>query len=61
MINQGWALACELGFLGWVGCTIGFIFRAFGDNDAFYGRRALFWGGLVVIFYALWVLGMVRA
>ncbi|MBE9504741.1 MAG: hypothetical protein IME96_11245 [Proteobacteria bacterium] len=61
MINQGWALACELGFLGWVGCTIGFIFRAFGDKDAFYGRRALFWGSLVVIFYALWVLGMVRA
>ncbi len=61
MINQGWAIVCELGFFGWVGCTIGFIFRAFGDDDTFHGRRALFWGVLVVLFYALWVLGMMKA
>lgn len=61
MLNQGWAIACELGFIGWVGCAIGFIFRAFGEDDAFYGRRAFFWGGLVVLFYSLWVLGMIKA
>ena len=61
MINQGWAIACEVGFFGWVGCTIGFIFRSFGEDDSFCGKRGLFWGGLVVVFYALWVLGMARA
>ncbi len=60
MINQGWAIICELGFVGWVSCTIGFVFRSFGDDDAFYAKRALFWGGLVVLFYAFWVLGMVK-
>jgi len=61
MISQGWAIVCELGFFGWVGCAIGFIFRSFGENDTFFGRRAVFWGALVVIFYGLWVVGMVNA
>lgn len=61
MVNQFWALICEAGFFGWVGCTIGFIFRAFGPDDTFFGRRAAFWGSLVVVFYGLWVLGMMKA
>lgn len=61
MINQFWAVICEAGFLGWVGCTIGFIFRAFGPGDVFYGRRAAFWGFLIIVFYALWVLAMMKA
>lgn len=61
MISQGWAIVCELGFLGWVSCAIGFIFRSFGENDEFFGRRAAFWGGLAVVFYGIWVLGMVNA
>lgn len=61
MINQGWAIACEIGFFGWVSCTLGFIFRSFGEDDSFYAKRGLFWGGFVVFFYALWVLGMLRA
>ena len=61
MFSEGWAIICEAGFVGWVGCTFGFIFRAFGEDDAFYTKRALFWGGLVVVFYAIWVLGMLKA
>ncbi len=61
MVSQSWAILCEVGFVGWVGCTIGFIFRAFGDDDSFYAKRAALWGSLVALFYALWVLGMVKA
>ena len=61
MLSQTWGILGEIGFVGWVGCTVGFIFRAFGDDDSFYARKAVFWGSLVVLFYALWVFGMLKA
>lgn len=61
MVNEFWAFVCEAGFFGWVGCTLAFIFRAFGADDSFHGRRGAFWGCLVVVFYGLWVLGMMKA
>jgi hypothetical protein len=49
------------GFLGWVGCTIGFIFGAFEKEGGFNNARALRWGLAVVACYALWVAGMAHA
>ncbi|MDY7033221.1 MAG: hypothetical protein SVY10_15110 [Thermodesulfobacteriota bacterium] len=56
-----WSIFLEIGFLGWIGCAIGFIFRVFTGEKGFNGRRALLWGGLIVVFYAMWILGMMRA
>lgn len=61
MVNQFWAFVCETGFFGWVGSTIAFILRGFGPDNTFFARRAAFWGSLIVVFYALWVLGMMKA
>lgn len=49
------------GFLGWIGCTIGFIFGAFEKQGRFNNKRALKWGVAVVAFYALWIVGMMNA
>jgi len=60
-MNTPWAVVVVLGFFGWVGCTIGFIFGAFEKDDKFNNRKALYWGIAVVVCYALWVVGMTKA
>jgi hypothetical protein len=56
-----WAAVVEIGFLGWIGATIGFIFRAISKENKFVGKKALFWGVLMGVFYALWIVGLVKA
>jgi hypothetical protein len=48
-------------FLGWIGCTVGFIFGAFAKEGRFNNRKALYWGLAVVSLYALWIVGMMHA
>lgn len=56
-----WSLLCEGGFIGWIACSIAFILRVFAPPTGFYPRRAVFWGGLFIGFYAFWILGMLNA
>jgi hypothetical protein len=56
-----WSLILETGLIGWVGATIGFIFLAFSREGALHNRKALFWGSLIIIFYLLWIIGMLKA
>jgi hypothetical protein len=50
----------EIGFLGWVAATLGLIFRAIDKDNKFHGKRALFWGVLIALFYAIWIVGLVK-
>ena len=58
-----WSVAVVLGFLGWVGSLLGFIFAGSlndrREQKAF--RRKLVWLSLVLAFGALWFAGMVMA
>lgn len=58
-----WSLALELGFFGWIGSVFGFIAFAITGKERLRIRpsRAALWGGLVVICFALWVVGMMKA
>jgi len=56
-----WTIVLEMGFIGWVGCTVAFICRVCTGPNEFMPRRAFFWGMLIVCFYALWLVGMLRA
>ena len=47
--------------VGWIVGVIAFIFKTFEKGGGFNTKKALFWGSLVVLFYAIWVIGMVRA
>jgi hypothetical protein len=60
-MNNMWAAVVEIGFLGWVGSAVGFIFRALDRDGKFIGRKALFWGGTLAVFYTLWIIGMLSA
>ncbi len=60
-VSTFWSLIVVAGFLGWIGSVISFIFRAIDENDHLINRRAIFWGSLTILFYALWVIGLVNA
>ncbi|KAF0218285.1 MAG: hypothetical protein FD174_3038 [Geobacteraceae bacterium] len=61
MINEGWAFFCVIGFWGWVLATVGFILKAFPASGVFHTRSATLWGSSVVLFYVIWVMGMIHA
>jgi len=59
--NVFWSIIVEVGFLGWIGCAIGFILRVFIGEKGFNSKRAVFWGVLILFFYTLWIVAMLRA
>ncbi len=61
MINEFFAFLTVIGFLGWIGFTILFIFRAFGEKGEFYPKKAAVIGIVVAFFYLLWIVGMLKA
>jgi hypothetical protein len=61
MINETWALICEISLWGWIAATIGLILHSFPSRDAFRKRPAAAWGGCLAILFALWIVGMLKA
>lgn len=57
----GWVLLALLGFLGWVGAAVGFLYRAITPEDRLLGRRALTWGGAVLAGLVAWLVGLTQA
>lgn len=60
-LDQRGVFLTEIGFLGWIGSTVGFIWYAFGDNGGWVWRRCLLWGSGIAIFFTGWILGMLIA
>lgn len=61
MINEFFAFLTVIGFLGWVGFTILFIFKAFGEKGEFYPKKGAFIGIIIACFYLVWIIGMLKA
>ena len=57
----GWTLVLLLGFGAWVGGAFAFTLRAIDAEDRFIGAQALRWGAVIVVGFALFVLGMAMA
>jgi hypothetical protein len=58
-----WTVVLEIGFLGWVGSLIAFIFFRWGPKKRL-GRSPLHafrWVGLALVFFALWIVGLMKA
>jgi hypothetical protein len=60
-VNTFWAFVLEIGFVGWLLSAVLFIFKAWDEEDNFYPRKAALWGVILVVFYAIWVVGLMRA
>jgi hypothetical protein len=57
----GWTLLLLLGFAAWVGGAFAFTLRAIDSEDRFIRREAVRWGAVIVVGFALFVLGMTLA
>ena len=53
-----WSILLEIGFLGWIGATVGLIWYVVDETGNFARRQGLLWGSLIAIFFALWLIGM---
>jgi hypothetical protein len=58
-----WSIIVEIGFLGWIGSVIGFImFACKGDRKVrLLASQGVAWASLALIFFALWIVGMMKA
>lgn len=56
--SVGWTIVLLIGFFGWIGSTVGFIFQGITRENRLNKKRALMWGLLIVVFYAMWIAGL---
>jgi len=56
-----WSIICEAGFVGWIACVFGFIIFVFTGEKGFQTKGAFVWGAMIVFFYAVWIIGMLKA
>ena len=58
-----WVLLLEVGLFGWIGSVIGFLIYGLAPTRTpkLRSKPAIIWGVLIIIFYALWIAGMVRS
>lgn len=60
-ISTFWSVIVEIGFLGWVSSTIAFIFKGIDKQNRLVKKKALVFAILIVVFYALFVTGLLKA
>ncbi len=56
-----WSVITLIGIAGWVSSTIVFLFRVFPGLGVFEAREARIWGLAVLVFYGIWIAGMLNA
>ena len=59
--HVGWSMLVAIGFLGWVGAVISFIWCVYTRHSMWAWRPGLLWGGCIAVFFAAWVVGMLLA
>jgi hypothetical protein len=57
--NENFALFCEIAFWGWVFSVAGFLYYTFPSHGIFVKKCAMVWGGVFLLFYAVWGFAMV--
>jgi hypothetical protein len=56
--HLGWSILVEVGFLGWVGATLGLIWYVVDTQGRLAPRQGLWWGSLLALCFALWLIGL---
>lgn len=60
-MNEAWAFLCVIGLWSWIGTVIGLAFTSFPVRGVINSRAASFWGGGLIVSYALWIVAMLHA
>jgi hypothetical protein len=53
-----WSFIVVIGFLGWIGFTFCFIFKAFEKDERFNKKKGIIWGSLSLGSFIIWLLGL---
>jgi hypothetical protein len=56
--HLGWSVLVEIGFLGWVGATVGLLWQVVDAQGNFAPRQGVLWGSLLALGFALWLIAM---
>jgi hypothetical protein len=59
--HVGWTVLTEIGFLVWVGASVGLLWCAVGAQGVWAWRRVLLWGSGIIVGFTAWVVGMLLA
>jgi hypothetical protein len=61
--NVLWAIIMEIGFLGWIGSAVGLInsFQRRSKGPPAIPLTPFLWGALIVAFFTIWLIGMMKA
>jgi hypothetical protein len=59
--RTGWVIVVSMGFLGWISCVIGWIWKGFDSDGKMHLRSSLPWMVATVLFFLAWVIGLTRA
>ncbi|MBI3805004.1 MAG: hypothetical protein HY282_14735 [Nitrospirae bacterium] len=59
--DPGWSIVLEVGFWGWVAGVLLFIWVGFNVKRQVILKRGIFVGALILFFYTLWIIGMMKA
>jgi len=57
---MGWDVLLEIGFWGWIISVFLFILKGLDRQDRIIIKNAVIFGVFFIIFYLLWILGMVQ-
>jgi hypothetical protein len=60
-MSTTWSVVSQVGFWGWLLTAVGFILTVFPGRGLFRSVAALRWGAPMLLFYLLWVVGMINA
>ncbi len=61
MVNENWALFSEIGFWGWIISVTGLLVYTYTRNTDTSKFSTILLGALAVVFYVIWVYGMISA
>lgn len=61
MIIDGWMIVSLAGFYGWTLSTVAFILKCFPEKGVFVRPKAIRWGSSLLLFFILWIVGMLHA
>ena len=61
MSGDVWSIVLIASLMGWVASMLGFIFRAFPARSMFDARMGRMWGSAALIFFGIWIAGLLNA
>jgi len=59
--HVGWTVLTEIGFLAWVGASVGLLWYAVGGYGMWVWRQGWLWGSGIIVGFTAWIVGMLLA